>query len=305
MTDLTGPASDRPVTVLGLGPMGRALAGALLDRGHPITVWNRTPDKAQGLAERGARRADTVAQAVAASPLVIVCVIDYDAVRAIVDLAGDALGGRTLVNLTADSPDRARTTAAWAVEHGVDYVDGSIMTPTTTIGGPSASVLYSGSEEAFGAHRATLEAFGGATTYLGADPGRAAAYDIALLDVFWTAMIGYVHAMALADTEDITASDLVPHVQGIVALLPEIITEFAAQIDAGNHPGGEATITSAAAGMEHIIHASRGRGIDAGVLIAAKNVTDRAIAAGFGDDGFSRLAAVLNTSPAALRASVP
>ncbi|MGH4019299.1 MAG: hypothetical protein ACRDT0_08700 [Pseudonocardiaceae bacterium] len=112
------------------------------------------------------------------------------------------------------------------------------MTPTTTIGGPSASVLYSGSEEAFVAHRATLEAFGGATTYLGADPGRAAAYDIALLDVFWTAMIGYVHAMALADTEDITASDLAPHVQGIVALLP-----------------------------------------------------DRAVAAGFGDDGFSRLAA--------------
>lgn len=40
---------NHDVTVLGLGLMGRALAGAFLRDGHPTTVWNRTEEKAGDL----------------------------------------------------------------------------------------------------------------------------------------------------------------------------------------------------------------------------------------------------------------
>lgn len=47
----TTPASPAaPVSVIGLGAMGRALAGAFLDAGHPTTVWNRSPGRAGELA---------------------------------------------------------------------------------------------------------------------------------------------------------------------------------------------------------------------------------------------------------------
>ncbi|GAA2886918.1 NAD(P)-binding domain-containing protein [Streptosporangium fragile] len=282
-----------PVTILGLGPMGQALAGAFLRSGHPTTVWNRTAAKAEALADRGASRAGTVADAVAVSPLVIACVIDYDAVHAIVEPAAGALKGRTLVNLTADTPERARRTAEWAAGHGIDYLDGAIMTPTTTIGGPAAVVLYSGPEEVYRAHRPALASLGGTATYLGTDPGRAAAYDVSLLDLFWTSMSGLVHAFALAASEGIAAGELAPFAKGIGALLPDIVDEFAHHIDGGRHPGDESTILSAAAGMEHIIHAARARGLDAGVLTAAAAVARRAIDDGHGDDGFSRLAETL------------
>ncbi|GFE18003.1 hypothetical protein Sgleb_60500 [Streptomyces glebosus] len=87
-----------PVTVLGLGAMGSALAGAFVRAGHPTTVWNRTPGKADPLVARGAVRADTVAEAVAASPLVIVWVVDYAAAREILEPAGPGLSGRVLVH---------------------------------------------------------------------------------------------------------------------------------------------------------------------------------------------------------------
>lgn len=281
------------VTVLGLGPMGQALAGAFLDAGFRTTVWNRTASKADALVARGAVHAATAAEAVAASPLTVVCVIDYAAVETIITPVADALRGRTLVNLTADTPERARAMAAWAADHGIGYLDGSIMVPTEVIGTASAVVLYSGPQELFAEHRPVLEALGGTPRHLGADPGRAAAHDVALLDLFWTSMAGVVHAFALASAENIAAKDLASLAKGISALLPPIIEEFAENIDAGNHPGDDSTILSAAAGMDHIIEAARARGLDASVLSAARAIAQRAIDAGHGADGYSRLAETL------------
>ncbi|MFC4561120.1 NAD(P)-dependent oxidoreductase [Nocardiopsis mangrovi] len=291
--DRDGGAADRPVTVLGLGPMGAALAGAFLAAGHPTTVWNRSPAKADPLVQRGARRAATAAEAVAASPLVIVCVIDYGAVHAIVDPAADALAGRTLVSLTADSPDSAREMAAWAAERSIDYVDGSIMTPTTTIGGPGAQVLYSGEEKVYEAHRETLAAIGGRQDHLGSDPGRAAAFDVALLDMFWTAVSGLTHGFALAAAEGIPARDLAPFAKGIHELLPGSIDEIAANIDSGEHPDDVSSLRSITAGMEHVVHAARARGLDDTVIGAATAVARRGIAAGYGAGSVSRLTELL------------
>ncbi|GII80785.1 6-phosphogluconate dehydrogenase [Sphaerisporangium rufum] len=290
-----------PVTVLGLGPMGRALAGAFLAAGHPTTVWNRTAARAAELAARGAATAPTAAAAAATSPLVIACVLDYAAIHEIVEPAAGALRGRTLVNLTADTPERARWTAGWAAEHGVGYLDGAIMTPVASIGGPGAVVLYSGPEKLYQAHRATLAAIGGTAAHLGADPGRAAAHDVALLDLFWTSMSGLVHAFALARAEGIAARELAPLAKGIGALLPPIIEEYAGHVDEGRHPGDDSTIGSAAAGIRHVIEAAAARGLDTGVLDAAAAVARRAIDAGHGTDGFSLLAETLTGPPAAPR----
>jgi 3-hydroxyisobutyrate dehydrogenase-like beta-hydroxyacid dehydrogenase len=51
------------VGFIGLGRMGAAMAGSLLRAGHEVTVYNRTPGKAQALIDRGARRAARVADA--------------------------------------------------------------------------------------------------------------------------------------------------------------------------------------------------------------------------------------------------
>ncbi len=288
----THPAHS-PVTVIGLGPMGRALAAAFLAVGHPTTVWNRSAGKADDLIAKGAVLAGTAAEAVAAGPLVIICVLDYDAVHAILEPAAGALRGRTLLNLTAGSPERARATAAWATEHGVDYLDGAIMVPTTVLGAPATLVLYSGPEAVYETHLRTLASLGGEGRYLGADPGRAAGHDVALLDLFWTAMSGVVHAFALAAADNIPAEALVPYAKGISGLLPGIIDGFARQIESGDYPSLGSDLSSAAAGMEHVIHAAAQRGLDTSVLTAAHAVARRAVDAGRGGDSFARLVEVI------------
>src|SRR4051812_28074687 len=97
-----------PVTVLGLGPMGRALASAFLTARHPVTVWNRTHGKAGDLPGRGAVVAGSVQDAVRAGQVIVACLLDYDAVRATVAAASDGWEGRRLVNLTSGEPAQAR-----------------------------------------------------------------------------------------------------------------------------------------------------------------------------------------------------
>ncbi|WP_411059927.1 NAD(P)-dependent oxidoreductase [Streptomyces sp. E11-3] len=295
-TEHTECTEQSAVTVLGLGPMGRALATAFVEAGLRTTVWNRTPGKDTELVERGAVSAPSAEAAVAASELTVVCVVNYDAADAVLrrDEVADALKGRTVVNLTADTPDRARNTARWAAEHGVRYLDGAIMTPTPTIGTPHAVFIHSGPEDLYREHQPVLDALGGTHTHLGDDPGRAAAYDIALLDIFWTSMAGYAHALAVAKAEGISPRELAPFAQGIGAILPPIFEQTAEELERGDFSGDGNPITSAVSSMSHIVHTSEAHGIDAGVMRAAEGLARRAVGRGHGADGFTRIAQLLS-----------
>lgn len=285
---MTGPASaSGDVTVLGLGAMGHAIASAFVDAGHRVTVWNRTPGKADRLVARGAREAATAVDAVRASELVVVCLLDQAASRTVLTPLAADLRGRVLADLSSDVPQRAREAAAWATAEGLDYLDGTIVVNVPMVGADDALVLYAGPRAAFERHETTLRALGGATTYLGADHALAAAYDVAVLDYFWTSMAGIVHAFALARAEGIAAADLVPHLLGNGGLLASIIPAMAADVDAGTYPGDEDNLVMDAAGVEHVLHAAAHHGLDVSVLRAVDAVARRAIAVGHGAGGWT------------------
>ncbi|WP_075764605.1 NAD(P)-dependent oxidoreductase [Actinoalloteichus fjordicus] len=273
------------VTVLGLGPMGHALAAACTAADHPTTVWNRTPGRG---ADLDADVADTAAEATTASPLVLVCVRDYTVAQSILDV--DALRGRTLVNLSGGAPREARALAAWAREHDIDYLDAVIMATPDAIGTPDAALFFSGPQDVYAKHQAVLTALGENGIYLGDDAGRAAGFDAALQDLFWTAMSGIVHTFALATAEGIKPADIAEHAKAMVGMFPDLIDQVADQVTTGRFPGDDAAITTAAAAMDHILDTVRSHDLDNGVLSAARAEVQQAIDAGHGSSGYARLA---------------
>lgn len=296
-TATSGPsvtgAQPAPVTVLGLGAMGSALARAFLAGGHPTTVWNRTPGRAEPLAAAGAVVAPTLRAAVTASPLVVACVLDYATVHGLLEpLAGD-LRGRDVVNLTSGPPERARQLAAWAGAAGAGYLDGAIMVTTAMIGTDDALVLYSGAREVFDAHRASLSSLGGEIDYLGTDPGLAAVHDLGMLDIFFAGMTSFLHAAALVGADGVTAASFVPYAQRIGSLLQTTFGELAADVDAGHYPGEQDNLEMELAAVDHISEASRARGITVAVPELVSTLVREAIARGHGRDGFSRVVEVL------------
>lgn len=279
------------VTVIGLGPMGQAMAGAYLDKGYEVTVWNRTPGKADGLVARGAHRADTVEAALKANDLVVLSLTDHTAVRAVLEQAPDALAGRTLANLTSDTPDVVRGTARWVAARGAVQITGGVQVPPPGIGTPEALTYYSGSEEAIEAHRAALEVLTG-IDYLGEDPGLAALYYQIGIDMFWTGLAGYLHGQAVARANGISARDFLPH--AVKTMDFRYFLEFyAPRIDADDHRGDVDTLAMGAASIEHVLHTARASGVDGSLPAAILDLFRRGAAAGHGQDSLTSLTKVL------------
>ncbi|MFI0712514.1 NAD(P)-dependent oxidoreductase [Streptomyces inhibens] len=283
------------VTVLGLGSMGSALAAALLERGHPVTVWNRSAHKSDALVERGAHLAASPEEAIAASPLTLACVLDYGALHTVLDPVADSLAGKVLVNLTSGSPEQAHEATAWARSHGADYLDGAIMTTPPGVGNPEMMFLYSGAQAVFEAHRPTLEALGD-PLHLGTDPGLASLYDAALLGLMWSTMTGWLHGTALVGAEKTQATTFTPVAIRWLTAVAGFLTTYAPQVDAGHYPGDDATIDVQIAAIDHLIHAASARGIDNALPELLKTTMERAGAAGHGPDSYASVIEVLKGS---------
>ncbi|MFD9904344.1 NAD(P)-dependent oxidoreductase [Streptomyces sp. NPDC059063] len=288
-----------PVTVIGLGPMGLALAETLLAKGHPTTVWNRTPEKADALVARGARRAGTVADAVAASPLTVMCLKDYATLYDVCDAAGDALKGRALVNLNSGTPQEAHAAVAWAAERGVAYLDGAIMVPPPLVGRPDAVFLYSGARDVFDEHLATLASMGD-PRFLGTDPSLAVLHNTALLAMMYATMNGYLQATALVGSAGVSAVDFSDLALGWFAptVLGPMLPKYAPQLDAGEYPGDLGTLEMNLNALEHIVRTSEEQGVPADQARLNQAVAERAVAAGHGAGNYMSVFEVLK-KPAA------
>ena len=89
--------------------MGITLARLLLQKGYQVTVWNRTPGKAAELVKEGAILAIDIAQAVTASPVIVICVYNHEATQNILGNKAieTLLDGKLLLQLSTISPKEA------------------------------------------------------------------------------------------------------------------------------------------------------------------------------------------------------
>ncbi|MGM7647902.1 NAD(P)-dependent oxidoreductase [Nocardia sp. JW2] len=221
---------NKTLTVLGLGDMGSALTRSWLAAGYTVTVWNRSPRRAPA----GAAVAATVAEAVGANTLVVVCLLDDASVRATFD--GVDLTGRDIVNLTTSTPAEARALAEWITARGGNFLDGGIMAVPSMIGaaGSGAYVFYSGSARLHETHAEALAVPAG-VTYVGTDAGFAALYDIALLSAMWGMFAGATHAFALIGGEDISPVEFAPLMVAYQQAMAGYAFGTAAQLASGDY----------------------------------------------------------------------
>ena len=276
-----------PVTVLGLGAMGSALAAALLRAGYPTTVWNRTPGRDAELVGAGATAPADVRAAVTAAPVVIVCLLDHAAVHETLDPVARDLRGRALVNVTTTRPNQARELSAWTARNRVDYLDGAIMAVPSMIGTSGTSILYSGSGDVFSAHRPLLDVWG-TSTYFGDDAGMASLYDMGILAGMYTMFAGFFHGAAMVGTEGVSAGEFAARAAPFLAAMTNELDGLAKIVDGGDYAGpGQQSLEFSDLG--DLVRASAEQGISTEAIDMVQSLVRRQIDAGHGAEGFSRI----------------
>jgi 3-hydroxyisobutyrate dehydrogenase-like beta-hydroxyacid dehydrogenase len=277
------------VTVIGLGEMGFALAGAFLEGGHPTTVWNRTAERADPLVARGAERAATVRDAVAASPLVVVSVKGNATARALLEPSGDALSGRSVLNLTDGTSAESRAVAEWVRDQGAQYLHGQIMTIAPGIGGAETVVFYGGSDAVFHRFQPVLRLIGGRATLISADAGVPTLYGMAVHGTMWGALNGFLHAAALLSSEGIEVKRFLDDAGPSVAALLGSFPMIADEVDRGEYATRYGALQHHRPSVEDLVRESEARNIDVDFPGYTLDLVNKALENGHADDSYSRL----------------
>lgn len=119
------------VAIIGLGIMGRHVAGRLLDTGHQVRVYNRTPGPTDALRERGALAAASPRQAAEGAAIAITLVSDDRALRSVAEgpdgLLAGLCPGSIVLQMGTVSPRAAERLAAAVGEHGAVLLDAPVM----------------------------------------------------------------------------------------------------------------------------------------------------------------------------------
>lgn len=165
------------IAYLGLGSMGLAMASRFLDAGFPLTVWNRSPEKAAVLAKRGARVAATPAEAVVGADFVFTMVSDDRALEEIVlgqeGFLSAMKPGSVHLSMSTILPVTANTLAQKHQAAGTVYVAAPVFGRPPAAAAGQLWICLSGNAQAKAQAHSVLENLGQKIVDFGSDPGGA------------------------------------------------------------------------------------------------------------------------------------
>jgi 3-hydroxyisobutyrate dehydrogenase-like beta-hydroxyacid dehydrogenase len=255
-------------SVLGTGVMGTALARALAAAGHEVVAWNRTFERARALARGSMRAVVEVDEAVAASPVVVVNVTNYEASREVLSAADGSLDGRIVVQTSSGTPEDARVLQAWLAERGATLLEAVILVPPKSIGTDETIMLYSGPEDTFAAIESLRRAWGGRHTLMGSDISLARVFEASFATFYCGALLGFLEATAIAAAAGLPLPE---HAKMINETLPAIaynVEKSAELIDKRDYDFDDAPLSIFLNNLPSMVRAAQ----EAGVADSIMNV---------------------------------
>lgn len=270
-------------TVIGAGNMGSALVRALSAAGHKVTVWNRTPSKAEALADVATPVTDVV-DAVRGAELIVVSIADYDVCQSLLFTpeVGEAAAGRMFVNMTSGTPEDGRRGEAWGKSHGVRYLDSAILAYPSYIATEYATIFYSGDRSIYDAALPTLKALAEKAVFVGEPAGAAAAIDCAILEAYYGGCLAFLHGAAICASEGVSTDEFFDYKAAFVGLIDITADQARPMVASGNYDGTDCTLNTHVAALKHIARLSQQGGLDDRLPTTLHDLYNDAIKRGFG-----------------------
>lgn len=234
------------LAVLGMGKMGHAVAERLLGGGHAVTVWNRTPHKADDLVAKGVREAATPAGAAEATEATFASLADDDAVRTVVtgaDGVAAGLGDGVLIDASTVSPE---TTAQINEAVSGRLLASPILGAPAAVVSGEAAYLIGGPREFYDRLRSAYEALAeqGRRRYVGDDAKVATTLKLLSNYLLMSGIATLAEAVAAAQAVGL-ADDLIRDYFAQLPLVAPALRNRLDDIVSGDHHGWFSTALGA------------------------------------------------------------
>jgi 3-hydroxyisobutyrate dehydrogenase-like beta-hydroxyacid dehydrogenase len=211
---------------VGLGVMGTAITRRLLDAGHQVTVWNRSPEKAEPLLEAGARWGESPRAVATGSEIVFTMVTNTAAVQAVTEGPDGILAalepGKIYVDMSTASPANTRALADEVAAAGAEMLDAPVSGTSVTVEQGKASIMVGGAAETVERARPVLEAIGPKVIHVGPN-GAAVTMKIATNLSLAVQMLAFSEGVLLAEKSGITREKAVEVLLASVIASPMVV----------------------------------------------------------------------------------
>jgi 3-hydroxyisobutyrate dehydrogenase/2-hydroxy-3-oxopropionate reductase len=274
------------IAVLGLGAMGSAMAARLLNAGHDLTVWNRTPGRDGGLVSAGAHRGETPADAVRDAEVVVTMLTDPPALEAVLfgpDGAAAAIPETaTLIDMSTVGP----TAIASVVERlgPVAVLDAPVLGSVPSVESGKLVILAGGDRAVFDRHTELLSILG-TPIYLG--PSGSGAWLKLVNNAASTAtLVALGELLALTDRAGLGIDSVL---QGLEAgPLASLIERWRPRLK-GEDQASYFRLALARKDLALVFDEAEREGVDLSVAETAAARCDEAIGSGLGDEDFGAI----------------
>lgn len=211
------------IAFIGLGDMGQVIVPRLLEAGHDVIGWNRTPGKAGDLVALGMSEASTPADAAQGADVVLSIVTDARAVHDV------ALGDNGIIHaispdavyldMSTISPDASRVVHEAFSAAGKTMLDAPLSGSPVTVRNGQASVMVGGDKDAYERVRDVLLDIGPKVSYIGG-PGMAVQTKLSINLLLMVEVIAFGEAVALAEKGGVERQAVVDAILNSVAASP-------------------------------------------------------------------------------------
>jgi len=277
--------------VIGTGLMGAPMARRLLDGGHRLTVFNRTPDKTAPLAAAGARVAGSPAEVLASATATVLMVTDAAAVRAVVvgDEPRRALAGRTILQASTIAPSESLEIADEVVAAGGRYLEAPVLGSITQAREGTLIVMAGGPRDLFETWRPVLALLGPEPRLIG-PVGAAAALKLALNQLIASLTASFALSLGYVRAQDLEVETFMEILRASALYAPTFDKKLDRML-ANDYARANFPTRLMLKDVRLFLGEGRRAGLDTAALAGVEQILVAALAMGHGDSDYSALAA--------------
>jgi len=284
--------SARPtIALLGTGTLGLPVARNLARAGFEVRAWNRTPDKAQPLAEDGVTVAGSIADAVEDVDVLITLLADGSAVEEVMDEAAPAAssGALWIQSSTVGVPATERL-AEIASEHNLVFVDAPVLGTKEPAEKGELVIFASGPEAARARCQPIFEVIGKATRWVG-EAGSGQRFKLVVNTWLLAAVEGAAETISLAESLELDPAEVLDAVSGGPLDMPYFQSKGALMIEREFEPSFKAALAEKDARL--VLEAAERSDLELPLVEAVREAFVRAVELGHGDEDMAAVVEAL------------